>query len=104
MVLVFDEVDAGVGGAVADRVGAALASLAREHQVLCITHLPQVAARADHHFRVRKQSGRGRALASVERLSEEERVDEIARMAGGARVGEATREHARALLGSVRRG
>jgi DNA repair protein RecN (Recombination protein N) len=101
MVLVFDEVDAGIGGAVADRVGAALAELARDHQVLCITHLPQVAARADHHFRVRKQSSRGRALASVERLSAEERVDEIARMAGGARVGEATREHARQLIKGV---
>jgi DNA repair protein RecN (Recombination protein N) len=71
--------------------------------VLCITHLPQVAARADHHFRVRKQASRGRAAVSVEPLSGEARVDEIARMAGGARVGPATREHARALLGSARR-
>jgi DNA repair protein RecN (Recombination protein N) len=98
MVLVFDEVDAGVGGAVADRVGAVLAELAREHQVLCITHLPQVAARADHHLRVRKRTERGRAAVSVERLEGEARVDEIARMAGGAEVGEATRRHARELL------
>jgi len=98
MVLVFDEVDAGIGGAVADRVGAVLAELAREHQVLCITHLPQVAARADHHLRVRKHTARGRAHVTVEPLSGEARVDEIARMAGGAEVGEATRQHARELL------
>jgi len=98
MVLVFDEVDAGIGGAIADRVGAALAAVAQEHQVLCITHLPQVAARADHHLGVRKQVGNGRAVVSVERLTGEARVDEIARMAGGAEVGEATRHHARELL------
>jgi len=103
MVLVFDEVDAGIGGAVADRVGAALAELAKHHQVLCITHLPQVAARAHHHFRVRKQTSRGRTLATVERLADEAaRIDEIARMAGGARVGEATRAHARQLLDAGR--
>ena len=98
MVLVFDEVDAGIGGAVAERVGAALAELAREHQVLCITHLPQVAARADHHLRVQKRTEQGRSVVRVERLAGEARVDEIARMAGGVEVGEATREHARALL------
>jgi len=98
MVLVFDEVDSGIGGAVADRVGAALAALAREHQVLCITHLPQVAARADHHLRVRKQVVKGRAVVSVEPLTGEARVDEIARMAGGAEVSEATRRHARELI------
>ena len=98
MVLVFDEVDTGIGGAVADRVGAALADLARDHQVLCITHLPQVAARADHHLRVRKCTEQGRSVARVERLAGEARVDEIARMAGGAEVAAATREHARALL------
>ncbi|MBW2314535.1 MAG: DNA repair protein RecN [Deltaproteobacteria bacterium] len=102
MVLVFDEVDAGIGGAVADRVGAALAELAREHQVLCITHLPQVAARADHHLRVRKHTTKGRSSVSVECLEGEARVDEIARMAGGAEVGEATRQHARELLESGR--
>jgi len=102
MVLVFDEVDAGIGGAVADRVGAVLAELARENQVLCITHLPQVAARADHHLRVRKHTAQGHAAVSVERLEGEARVDEIARMAGGAEVGEATRRHARELLAGGR--
>jgi DNA repair protein RecN (Recombination protein N) len=100
LVLVFDEVDAGVGGAVAERVGRSLAELAEQHQVLCITHLPQIAALADTHFRVRKRAAGGRTSARVERLEGDARVDEIARMAGGARVGEATRRHARELLGA----
>jgi DNA repair protein RecN (Recombination protein N) len=93
--LVFDEVDTGVGGAVADRVGAVLAELAASHQVLCITHLPQVAARGSLHLAVRKDS---RGAVSVERVAGEARVEEIARMAGGETVGEATRRHARELL------
>lgn len=99
LVLVFDEVDAGVGGAVAERVGRSLAELAEQHQVLCITHLPQIAALADTHFRVTKSAAGGRTSARVERLEGDARVDEIARMAGGARIAEATRRHARALLG-----
>ncbi len=102
MVLVFDEVDAGIGGAVAERVGATLASLAQHHQVLCITHLPQIAVHANRHFAVRKEEATGRTLTRVELLSAPERVDEIARMAGGERVTEATRKHARALLQAVR--
>jgi DNA repair protein RecN (Recombination protein N) len=98
MVLVFDEVDAGVGGRVADRVGRALAELAQEHQVLCITHLPQIAARAVTHFRVEKRERDGRAATSVSRLDATERVEEIARMAGGETVSDATRRHARELL------
>jgi DNA repair protein RecN (Recombination protein N) len=101
MVLVFDEVDAGIGGAVADRVGRALAELASVHQVLCITHLPQIAARASTHFRVSKRDVDGRTRTHVERLSAAERVDEIARMAGGETISEATRRHARALLGEA---
>jgi DNA repair protein RecN (Recombination protein N) len=102
-VLVFDEVDAGIGGAVAERVGARLAALARRHQVLCITHLPQIAAHADRHFRVEKESVRGRTRTRVGLLDEAGRVAEIARMAGGAEVGAATRDHARALLSEARR-
>ena len=98
MVLVFDEVDAGVGGRAADRVGRALAELARHHQVLCITHLPQVAAFADVHFRVEKRARKGRTVAGLARVEGEERVREIARMAGGEEVGEATLTHARELL------
>ncbi len=102
MVLVFDEVDAGVGGAVAERVGATLGSLAEHHQVLCITHLPQIAAHAAEHFEVRKRERDGRTVTQVERLSAAERIDEIARMAGGETITEATRKHARALLQGAR--
>ena len=98
MVLVFDEVDAGIGGRTADRVGAVLAELAADHQVLCITHLPQIAAIAATHLRVAKATRGGRTVASVARLTPEERVEELARMAGGAAVTEATRRHARELL------
>jgi len=97
--LIFDEVDAGIGGAVADRIGAVLAELSTDHQVLCITHLPQVAARATAHWSVRKDaSGR----AEVVRLDEAGRVEELARMAGGEEVTQATRRHARALRKAAR--
>jgi len=100
MVLVFDEVDAGIGGRVADRVGRVLEELAGEHQVLCITHLPQVAARGATHFRVEKLEQSGRTVVRVRRLAQRERVEEIARMAGGETVSDATRRHARELLRS----
>ena len=100
MVLVFDEVDAGVGGRAADRVGRRLAELAGHHQVLCITHLPQIAAFAELHFRVEKRASAGRTLARLGPVEGPERVEEIARMAGGESVGEATRRHARELLAS----
>jgi DNA repair protein RecN (Recombination protein N) len=100
MVLVFDEVDAGVGGRAADRVGRRLAELAGHHQVLCITHLPQIAAFAELHFRVEKRTSAGRTLARLSPVEGAERVEEIARMAGGESVGEATRRHARELLAS----
>jgi DNA repair protein RecN (Recombination protein N) len=99
MVLVFDEVDAGIGGRAADRVGRTLAELAQNHQVLCITHLPQVAAFADTHFRVTKSTRAGRAAVEIAEVRGAERVEEIARMAGGDKIGEATRRHARDLLG-----
>jgi DNA repair protein RecN (Recombination protein N) len=98
MVLIFDEVDAGVGGEAADRVGRRLAELAAHHQVLCITHLPQIAAYASRHFRVRKEAGKRRTGVSIEHVEGETRVDELARMAGGDRAGEAARDYARELL------
>jgi DNA repair protein RecN (Recombination protein N) len=98
MVLVFDEVDAGVGGRAADRVGRRLAELASHHQVLCITHLPQIAAFAQLHLRVEKRTAGGRTLARIAPVEGTARVEEIARMAGGESVGEATRRHARELL------
>jgi DNA repair protein RecN (Recombination protein N) len=103
-VLVFDEVDAGIGGAVAERVGAVLAALSARHQVLCITHLPQIAAQGSHHFRVAKGSAGGRVHTTVSLLDEAGRVEEIARMAGGEEVADATRHHARALLSRPRAG
>jgi DNA repair protein RecN (Recombination protein N) len=95
---VFDEVDAGVGGAVAEAIGLRLARAALGNQVLCITHLPQIAAFADVHFRVEKHTQAGRTLTRVLRLTDEERVEELARMLGGARVSTSAREHARQLI------
>jgi DNA repair protein RecN (Recombination protein N) len=98
MSIVFDEVDAGVGGRAADRVGDALAELAQSHQVLCITHLPQIAARGDRHLRIEKRRVRGKQQTVAVALSGRERVEEIARMAGGEGVTATTRRHARELL------
>jgi len=99
-VLLFDEVDAGVGGRTARRVGERLRAIGRDHDILCITHLPQVAALGTTHYRVAKHVRAGRTLTRVERLEGEERVEEIARMAGGGRVTDAARAHARELLSS----
>jgi DNA repair protein RecN (Recombination protein N) len=95
--LVFDEVDAGIGGAVAEAVGRRLAALARRHQVICVTHLPQIAACADHHVRVAKQPVRGRTELSVEVLDGEGQVRELARMLAGATITPAALRHAAEL-------
>ncbi len=95
---VFDEVDAGVGGAVAEAIGRKIAEVARHHQVLCITHLPQIAAFADVHFHVEKRESKGRTISVVRRLEREARVEELARMMGGAKVTDATRSAAEELL------
>jgi len=100
MVLVFDEVDAGISGRAADRVGRKLAELSAHHQILCITHLPQIAAFAQTHFRVEKKVSRGRSRAGIRRVEGPDRIEEIARMAGGEKIGEATRKHAAELLRS----
>ena len=96
--LVFDEVDTGIGGATADAVGERLARLGAAAQVLVVTHAPQVAARADHHWRVEKAVRAGRAAVSVTRLSDGERREEIARMLAGARITEAARAAADSLI------
>ncbi len=101
---VFDEVDAGVGGAVAEAIGLRLRHAASDHQVLCITHLPQIAAFADAHFRVEKRAEGGRTVTRVVRLPDDERIEELARMLGGARVTESAREHARQLRAEALRG
>lgn len=95
---VFDEVDAGVGGAVAESIGRRLRHAAADHQVLCITHLPQIAAFADAHYRVDKITRKRRTITRVARLTDEERVEELARMLGGAKVTKSAREHAAQLI------
>jgi len=100
---VFDEVDAGVGGAVAEAIGQRLARAASGNQVLCITHLPQIAAFADVHFRVEKHTHAGRTITRVQQLSQEERIDELARMLGGARVSTSARAHAKQLIEEAER-
>jgi DNA repair protein RecN (Recombination protein N) len=96
--LVFDEIDAGIGGATAAAVAERLQAIARKRQVIAITHLPVIAARADHHFRVEKETARGRTRVHVRDLPAEERVEEIARMLAGDDVSDITRRHARELL------
>ncbi len=96
--LLFDEVDAGIGGAVAHAVGVKLKEIARDHQVLCITHLPQIACFGNQHFSVSKSAREGRTLTNVARLEEHERLQEIARMLGGKHITEATTAHARDML------
>jgi DNA repair protein RecN (Recombination protein N) len=96
--VIFDEVDAGIGGAVAEVVGRKLATLARHRQVLCITHLPQIAAFADHHFAVEKTTAKGRTRSTVRKLGLDERGEEIARMLGGVKVTAEARKHAEQLL------
>jgi DNA repair protein RecN (Recombination protein N) len=100
--LIFDEVDAGIGGRVASVVAQTLATTAGGRQVLCVTHLAPIAAVADHHVRVTKTVRGGRARAAAAMLAGEERVEEIARMLGGAITTAAAREHARDLLGARR--
>jgi DNA repair protein RecN (Recombination protein N) len=96
--LVFDEVDAGIGGGVAEVLGRKLKAIAARHQVLCVTHLPQVASFADRHYAVRKRVDRGRTVTKVVALGADERVEEVARMLGGETVTETARRHAREMV------
>jgi DNA repair protein RecN (Recombination protein N) len=103
--LIFDEVDTGIGGGVAEVVGRLLHQLGRNRQVLCVTHLPQVAARGDHHFQVAKstngkggKSGKGATLSTVTPLDKASRIEEVARMLGGLEITATTRKHAKEML------
>jgi DNA repair protein RecN (Recombination protein N) len=96
--LIFDEVDAGIGGGIAEIVGRKLREIARQHQVFCITHLPQIASFADSHYRVAKKESAGRTHVEVKQLTEEERMEEIARMLGGIKITSKTLDHAREML------
>lgn len=96
--LVFDEVDAGIGGRTAESVGRKLKALAARSQVFCVTHVPQIAALADRHFLAEKSEADGRTVAAVRLLEGKERVAEIARMLAGEKVPETAVRHARELL------
>ncbi|MBI3758059.1 MAG: DNA repair protein RecN [Deltaproteobacteria bacterium] len=102
-VLIFDEVDAGIGGGVAEVVGRRLKALARQRQVLCITHLPQIAAFADHAYTVVKRIAHGRTVSSARQLSPNEQLQELARMLGGVAISAEARRHAREMLEAARR-
>jgi DNA repair protein RecN (Recombination protein N) len=98
VVAVFDEIDAGVGGQVAQQIGECLRELGQNQQVLAVTHLASVAAKADHHFVIEKQIGRSDANASVRAISGDERVEEIARMLAGDAITVESRALARQML------
>ena len=96
--LVFDEVDAGVGGSAAEGIGRRLKKLAAASQVLCVTHLPQVASFADHHYRVEKRESKGRTVAVMEELDAAARTREIGRMLSGQKLTEEALKHAEQLI------
>lgn len=96
--IVFDEVDAGISGSIGGVIGKKLSSLARHHQIICITHLPQIAKFGDHHFRISKTVSNGRTKTTIHRLGQEERVKEIARMLGGEKITRTTLDHAHEML------
>ena len=101
--LVFDEIDIGIGGRAAEAVGQKLKELSRAQQVLCVTHLPQIAAFADQHFLVEKQERQGKTKTSVRLLEEQERTEEVARMLSGAKLTETSLRHAEQLLKTSRK-
>jgi len=100
-VLIFDEVDAGIGGITAQKVAQRLKKLSRHRQVICITHLPQIASAADHHIKVEKIQKKDRVSVVVKALSEEERQEEIARMLSG-KITDASLRHAKELIGAYK--
>jgi len=102
-VLIFDEVDSGIGGAIAEVVGRRLRELSKHHQVICVTHLPQIACFAENHYSVKKEVRAGRTTTLVDRLEKEAIVDEVARMLGGVKVTEKTRAHAKEMIENARR-
>jgi DNA repair protein RecN (Recombination protein N) len=102
--LIFDEVDAGIGGRAAELVGIQLNKLSRRHQVICITHLPQIACYGAWHYVVKKQAEGNETHSSIRMLTESERSEELARMLGGVSISPKAREHAKELLQRGRKG
>ena len=100
--LIFDEIDAGVGGRLGSALGKSLAGLARNHQIICVTHLPQMASYADRHWVIRKRTDRGRSRTTITPLDDHERVDELAAMLRGESAAEGTRQEALAMLSEAR--
>jgi DNA repair protein RecN (Recombination protein N) len=98
--LVFDEIDTGIGGRAADAVGKKLKALARNNQVLCVTHLPQIATFGDHHYVIEKKESAGRTRTSIRQVTGEERTEEVARMLSGAQLTETSRKHAEQMIKS----
>jgi DNA repair protein RecN (Recombination protein N) len=100
--LIFDEIDTGVGGRLGAMLGKKLAALAKHHQVVCVTHLPQMASYASHQWVIRKRSDRGRTLTTITPLADAERIDELAAMLRGDSAAEGTRREALAMLAEAR--
>ena len=98
--LVFDEIDTGIGGRAAEAVGKKLKALARSNQVLCVTHLPQIATFADHHYVIEKKESAGRTRTSIRAVTGDERTEEVARMLSGAKLTETSRKHAEQMIKS----
>jgi DNA repair protein RecN (Recombination protein N) len=96
--LVFDEIDTGIGGRAAEAVGKKLKALSKGNQVLCVTHLPQIATFADHHYLIEKREAGGRAKTTVRQITGEERTEEVARMLSGAKLTETSRKHAEQMI------
>lgn len=104
--LIFDEIDTGISGRTAQMVSERLSYIAKKHQVLCITHLPQIAAMADTHFEIKKSVENGTTITKIHKLNEEEQIEELARLLGGAEITDAVRENAREMkrLANMRKG
>ena len=102
--LIFDEIDTGISGRTAQKVSEKLAYIARSHQVICITHLPQIAAMADAHFEIAKSATHESTTTTIRRLSEKEMVNELARLLGGAKITEAVYDNAREMKALAQQG
>ena len=100
-IMIFDEVDSGIGGKIAETVGLKLKRISQNKQVFCITHLTQIASLKGAHYRIEKETLKGRTVTTIRRLSESERVDEVARMSGGESISQVTREHAKEMLSAA---
>jgi DNA repair protein RecN (Recombination protein N) len=96
--LIFDEIDTGIGGHAAEAVGKKMKGLSRANQIVCVTHLPQIATFADHHYLIEKKQAAGRTRTTVRRIEGDERTEEIARMLSGAKLTETSLKHAEQML------